>query len=899
MQRIKIGPRLALAFAIIAFLMLLAAAVGLWQLSSFQAQARRLHRADTQVAAVLRVHNNVLTLQTELQRLALARGKALAFEQAAGTLRDALTQDVDEAIAILGPPPRHAEQIQQLEGIKTSLSGYVDTLIGLVRANEWASVQLHLSEEWQQASQSTQALVEQIDAEVTVEQQTAIARMAQVQQQTYFSLVMASLLTLLAAAALGFIVTRSIDQPLSRLDAGARALARGEFHHRIMVTGDDELSHLSRVFNNTAADLERLYRDLGKMVQERTEELHYRYRQLETGIAVGHHITSILDRDTLLNRVTKLIKERYGYDYVGVFLVDEDEAYVSAQAGSGEAGEALRGRCLKIGEDGIIGWVAKNRRLTRLDDVSQDNRYIHFDEVPNTHSELALPLLRGKNLLGVLDIRSKQVAAFRLDDLPVLQSLADQVAVAIQNASLYQSEKARRQLAETLYRAGLELSRTLDLREVLDLILEHLAETVSYDRAAVMLQNKGELEFVAARGFPDDSQALKLRVALKEDDVFQQIYHSRQPLVIPDVLQRPDWQHVENLPQARAWLGVPLTRFDQVIGMLSITRQAPNAFSNDEVKLATTFANQAAFALENARLYDKIIRFTQQLEDMIRERTVAYQEAYDQLERLDRTKSEFIQIAAHELRTPLTVLRGYSKMLLNDPVIKENAYCLELVDGIHTGAVRLQEIVTSMLDITKIDQRILELYPEPLHISSVLQVVVPAFAEALAERKQTLVIEDMSQLPSIMADPDAIQKVFYHLIINAIKYTPDGGKITISGRCLEGLLNTSSLSLEIVVSDTGIGIDPHYHDLIFTKFYQTGELALHSTGRTSFKGAGPGLGLSIARGIVEAHKGRIWVESPGYNEGTCPGSQFHLVLPLRQETKPANWQESPKILQSS
>ncbi|NJN94226.1 MAG: GAF domain-containing sensor histidine kinase [Anaerolineales bacterium] len=340
---------------------------------------------------------------------------------------------------------------------------------------------------------------------------------------------------------------------------------------------------------------------------------------------------------------------------------------------------------------------------------------------------------------------------------------------------------------------------------------------------------------------------------------------------------------MENLPLARAWLGVPLTRFDQVIGMLSLAREKTNAFSDDEVKLAATFASQAAFVLENARLYNKIVRFSQELEEMVRERTVAVQEAYGQLERLDRTKSDFISIAAHELRTPLTVLRGYSKMLLNDTAIVENANRLELVKGMHTGAIRLQEIVTSMLDITKIDSRVLELYPEPLYLPLVIELAAQTFAEPLVERKQALTMAEMSDLPSIMADPDALQKVFYHLIANAIKYTPDGGKITITGRCLNGTSELPVPAIEIVVSDTGIGIDREAQELIFTKFYQTGELALHSTGKTVFKGAGPGLGLAIARGIVEAHQGKIWVESQGHDEETFPGSHFHVVLPLRQK----------------
>jgi signal transduction histidine kinase len=145
----------------------------------------------------------------------------------------------------------------------------------------------------------------------------------------------------------------------------------------------------------------------------------------------------------------------------------------------------------------------------------------------------------------------------------------------------------------------------------------------------------------------------------------------------------------------------------------------------------------------------------------------------------------------------------------------------------------------------------------------------------------------MSHLPKIEADREALRKVFYHLIGNAIKYTPDGGTITILGKALPDQVDLCEGGIEIVVSDTGIGIDPRFHDLIFRKFYQTGQIALHSTGKTKFKGGGPGLGLAIVQGIVEAHGGHVWVESPSWDEQVCPGSQFHVVLPLRQ-SKPSS-----------
>jgi signal transduction histidine kinase len=132
-----------------------------------------------------------------------------------------------------------------------------------------------------------------------------------------------------------------------------------------------------------------------------------------------------------------------------------------------------------------------------------------------------------------------------------------------------------------------------------------------------------------------------------------------------------------------------------------------------------------------------------------------------------------------------------------------------------------------------------------------------------------------------------LRKVFYHLISNAIKFTPNGGKITIRGKTLPFSNKTMPEGgLEIIISDTGIGVDPNFREVIFTKFYQPNEeLNKHSTGKTKFKGSGAGLGLALSRGIVEAHGGRIWVESPGYDEVNFPGSHFHVILPLRKQTK--------------
>ncbi|WP_420632069.1 GAF domain-containing protein [Candidatus Leptofilum sp.] len=620
---------------------------------------------------------------------------------------------------------------------------------------------------------------------------------------------------------------------------------------------------------------------------QRQALLRRRAKQMETSMSLGRHITSILDLDALLQTVAELIKAQYGLYYVAVYLLDSAlSGYLERRVGVGgnSNGQKRSQMRIRVGREGLVGWVAGNGRHLLVNDVLQDSRYIPHDLVSQTRSELDLPLRAGRRLLGVLSLQSDETAAFDPEDLPFLQSLADQVAIAIDNAMLYQGERSARSLAETMHKMGRALTGTLEWNEVLELILGQLAELVAYDRGSVFVHRGGHLELVAARGFPEAAQPNQIRISLENESIFREIYETQRPLFIPDVLQWPDWQQIETLPLARAWLGVPLIHGEEVVGMLSLTRETTAPFTEESIALATTFAAQAAVGLENARRFDKTTRFSQQLEYEVAQRTQAIQEAYARLEQLDQAKSDFIAIASHELRTPLTILRGYSQMLFQQNSVQQDEQIEKLARGIESGAMRLEEVVSSMLEVAKIDNRALELYPKQISLDTLFSHLAEGFASALAERQITLAIVNISNLPLVEADPSALEKVFYHLLINAIKYTPDGGTIHVSGVVHQANGNISSADkVEVLIRDSGIGIDPDMHELVFSKFYQTGEVALHSSAKTQFKGGGPGLGLAITRGIVEAHGGKIWLESPGYDENTYPGTTFHVLLPLSLE----------------
>jgi signal transduction histidine kinase len=267
--------------------------------------------------------------------------------------------------------------------------------------------------------------------------------------------------------------------------------------------------------------------------------------------------------------------------------------------------------------------------------------------------------------------------------------------------------------------------------------------------------------------------------------------------------------------------------------------------------------------------------FQMEMEVRIRAISEQLQQVQQTLEKLDQSKSDFIAVAAHELKTPLTLVDGYAAML-RDALNSRNltAYELDLLNGIHNGTRRLKAIIDDMIDVSLIDNNLLSLNFQPVWINRILHVLENELHSVIQERQQTLTIQDFPGSGEMtFGDPERLLQVFRNVLTNAIKYTPDGGSITVDGRKLPGFI-------EVVVKDTGIDIDPEDQLLIFDKFARLGKTDLHSSSKTKFKGGGPGLGLHIARGIVEAHGGAIWVESPGFDEKTCPGSTFHILLPL-------------------
>jgi len=477
--------------------------------------------------------------------------------------------------------------------------------------------------------------------------------------------------------------------------------------------------------------------------------------------------------------------------------------------------------------------------------------------------------------------RLLEEARERAVELAIAKEFAERTAA--ENAKLYSSEQTRRQAAEALTKSARQLSSLGTVTEVPQQIVTQLSLLIPNDRSAIFLEDvNGIPNLFAHTGFPENAPMEDLAYTIRDTNVYHLIARQSDTLVIGDVKNMQSWKQPDWAPADPAWLGVPLYSKNKVVGMLSLSRSAPASFTQDDVLLANTFAIQASVALENARLYDDLNRFTQMMERMVEQRVNELNSAYQTLEKLDKNKSDFIQVAAHELRTPLTVIKGYLGMIKLSPAVQHDPSLTQVMEGVLQGTNRLHQIVNSMLDVARLENQIITPHLETVALGPLLRLVCKDYAEDLRERHINLVLDpEINSAPSLLADSELLKKALDNVLVNAIKFTPDGGSIFINAHPVS--VDGRGEFCEIRIRDTGIGIDPANHTIVFEKLYQLGKVELHSSGHTKFKGGGPGLGLAIAAGIVKSHKGKIWVESPGYDEEKLPGSTFIIQIPVANQ----------------
>lgn len=358
---------------------------------------------------------------------------------------------------------------------------------------------------------------------------------------------------------------------------------------------------------------------------------------------------------------------------------------------------------------------------------------------------------------------------------------------------------------------------------------------------------------------------------------------------------------------AKEIVGLPLTKLLLLLNVESIPRihrLFKDAFEGaniaEEIQFMKKEGNQVVGRLHASCIKSGGEQVVQTIfRDVTKEREIVknLEKSAEDLARLNKMKDSFLGLASHELKTPLTVIMGYSELILTDMADRIDKPVLEMVENISNAANRLDSIVKDMVDVSMIDEKRLQLKIEDVNLNQLVEVSVNELRFFFSLRKQELVLNLDETIPVIRGDIFRLMQLLTNVLGNAIKFTPDGGRITVSTSAkyllrsrqpqphdhlppVVSIGKEHHLYVEVIIEDTGIGIDRDDQVRIFDKFYEVGNIEEHSSGKVAFRAKGTGLGLAIAKGIVEMHGGDIWVESQGYNPEKCPGSTFHILLPL-------------------
>jgi GAF domain-containing protein/HAMP domain-containing protein len=450
------------------------------------------------------------------------------------------------------------------------------------------------------------------------------------------------------AATVALLVSGRITRPLVGLTITANQLATGDLSHEVPYTGrQDEIGTLARAFSQMSQQLRGLIARLEERVADRTrqwQEANFRLQrraiQLEASGQVARAITSILNLDDLLAQVVNLICDRFGFYHAGIFLLDESGEWAVLRQATGDAGQRMLSRKhrLAVGGQSIVGWVTANRQPHVALDVGTDAVHFKNPDLPHTRSEMALPLIVGDRLLGALDVQSIEEAAFDEEDVAILSLMADQVAVAIDNALKFSREATILEATSPLYRASQHLSMATDFDTVLRAIVEHVAGP-HVDRCAINLflaptegQELGWMEVAAvwdrAEDPPDPPgtrypmDRFELVEYLRQEKAEALVVNDLQADVTDKPLDDEMYRLLTETFHLRAVLILPLVSAARPMGLLVVASRQPHAWTEAELRTFRSLSDQAAIAVENARL----LKRTQTLAE--RERTLSQMTAH-------------------------------------------------------------------------------------------------------------------------------------------------------------------------------------------------------------------------------------------------------------------------------